>query len=147
MCYSVSMEKLDLEKIRAKWLNPCASCDAGMLMSCTCPTDDPRNIIYTLVNHLEDLYTNHDLLICSTMGEAFDRLEQTLSALAEVTAERDEARLNALTYLANQGNLNLQLERDLATARREAEQAQAELKRQRELLAWGAEQKIGRAHV
>lgn len=74
------MEKLDLMKIRAKWLNLCASCDAGMAMSCTCPTDDPRNIISTLVDHLETLYDNYDLLCCSTMGEAMEKLEERLDS-------------------------------------------------------------------
>ena len=74
------MEKFDLSAIRGKWLSQCGSCDAGLPMNCTCPDDDPRSVILTLVNHLEDLYSNFDLLLCSTMGEAVDRLEQLQEA-------------------------------------------------------------------
>lgn len=74
------MEKLDLMKIRAKWLSTCPSHDAGMSMSCTYPDDDPRHIIDTLVDHLETLYDNYDLLCCSTMGEAMEKLEERLDS-------------------------------------------------------------------
>lgn len=70
------MEKLDLDEIRQKWLNQCGCCDAGLPMSCTCTTDDPRHVILALVNHLEDLYGNHDMLLCSTMGEAYEQMEK-----------------------------------------------------------------------
>lgn len=69
------MNKLDLPEIHRKWLHLCGSCDAGLPMDCTCTGDDPRAEILRLVNHLEDLYNNYDLLLCSTMGEAMERLE------------------------------------------------------------------------
>lgn len=78
------MEKFDLSAIRGKWLSQCGSCDAGLPMNCTCPNDDPRSVILTLVNHLEDLYSNFDLLTCSTMGEAMDRLEALTVAEARI---------------------------------------------------------------
>lgn len=77
------MERLDLEGIAAKWLNPCAACDGGILGGCTCPDDDPRTVILTLVRHLEKIYTNHELLLCSTMGEAMDRLDLLMKNLDE----------------------------------------------------------------
>lgn len=67
------MNKIDIRTVRAQWLNQCGSCDAGLPMTCTCPDDDPRNVIHALVEHLEDLYNNYDMLMCSTMGDAVDR--------------------------------------------------------------------------
>lgn len=80
LCYSVFMEKLDLRKIRSEWLSLCGSCDAGLPMSCTCPDGDPRAVILKLVDHLETLYDNYDLLCCSTMGEAMEKLEERLDS-------------------------------------------------------------------
>jgi len=31
------------------WLAQCGPCDAGLPMSCTCPTGDPRSVIAALV--------------------------------------------------------------------------------------------------
>lgn len=46
---------LDLDSIRDRWLQLCASCDAGLPMGCTCPTCDPRNVISALVDEVERL--------------------------------------------------------------------------------------------
>lgn len=72
------MRKIDLGAVRAKWLNQCAHCDAGLPWGCTCPDDDPRSVILQLVSALEDLYQNYDMLLCSTMGEAMDELSRKL---------------------------------------------------------------------
>jgi hypothetical protein len=37
------------------FLNPCGSCDAGMPMSCTCPTGDYRPVMLDLVREVERL--------------------------------------------------------------------------------------------
>ena len=45
----------DLEKIRREWLNPCGTCDFGLVeYGCTCPEGDYRNVIGDLVAALED---------------------------------------------------------------------------------------------
>lgn len=67
------MNKINLDSVRAKWLNQCGPCDAGLFMGCTCPEEDHRPVILALVNHLEDLYNNYDMLLCSDMGDAVDR--------------------------------------------------------------------------
>src|SRR5690606_16349874 len=35
-------EPVDLDAIRDRWLQPCAACDAGLSMSCTCPPGGRR---------------------------------------------------------------------------------------------------------
>lgn len=70
------MEKLDLNKIYAEWLKPCGSCDAGLPMSCTCTEGDARQVIWQLVGHLDDIYNNHALLLCSTLDQAVDHVEE-----------------------------------------------------------------------
>lgn len=52
---------LDLEAIKAKWLNLCGACDAGMGM-CTHPSDDYRPVMQRLVDELERHYTLYDKL-------------------------------------------------------------------------------------
>jgi hypothetical protein len=49
------------------------------------------------------------------------------TALAAAREETAQARSNALSYLANQGNRNMQLERDLAAAREELAEAKREV--------------------
>lgn len=94
------MEKLDLEEIRAKWLNQCGSCDAGLHMNCTCPDGDPRNVILALVVHLEKIYTNHDMLLCSTMGGAVDELELLTEARGKLREVYLMARDQSFTSAA-----------------------------------------------
>lgn len=94
------MEKLDLDEIRQKWLNQCGSCDAGLPMNCTCTTDDPRHVILALVNHLEDLYGNHDMLLCSTMGGAVDELELLTEARGKLREVYLMARDQSFTSAA-----------------------------------------------
>ena len=86
------MMKLDLSAIRRKWLHLCGSCDAGLPMSCTCTQDDPRQQILVLVNHLEDLYGNFDILLCSTLGGAVERLEHLEAQEREVQMLRSVLR-------------------------------------------------------
>lgn len=98
------MERLDLEGIRHTWLKLCGSCDAGLPMGCTCPDDDPRNVIKALVDHLEHLYVNQELLMCSTLSEAWDRLEtlqrcQDLLYLMRDMAEHGAFGKNGGEYL------------------------------------------------
>jgi hypothetical protein len=61
---------MDLDEIRRKWLGQCGSCDAGLSMGCTCPEEDVRPVILALVDELERLYTNYELLSCSTKDAA-----------------------------------------------------------------------------
>jgi len=50
---------LDLDAIR-QWTNPCASCDYGLPMSCTCPSGDPRGVIVRLLAEVENLRRDLD---------------------------------------------------------------------------------------
>lgn len=56
----VSGEPTDLpghgttDTIRHHWLTVCGHCDAGLPMSCTCPTTDPRAVIATLCDALDE---------------------------------------------------------------------------------------------
>ncbi len=34
------------------WLTQCGNCDGGLAMSCTCPNEDPRNLIAGMYNQL-----------------------------------------------------------------------------------------------
>lgn len=43
----------DLDAIRNTWLTNCGHCDFGMVINCTCPSGDPRNIIAQLAGELE----------------------------------------------------------------------------------------------
>jgi hypothetical protein len=49
------MSDLDLDAITAKWLQPCGSCDGGLPMNCTHPTDDYRPVMASLVAEVERL--------------------------------------------------------------------------------------------
>lgn len=44
-----------LEQIERDWLNACGACDAGLTMSCTCPAEDYRPVMLTLVREVERL--------------------------------------------------------------------------------------------
>jgi hypothetical protein len=69
----------------------CGSCDLGLMLGgCTCSGEDPRHVIVDLVRELEKFQTNAALLSASTLGEAYDRLEQLLAAERELTATRAE---------------------------------------------------------
>ena len=46
---------VDLQAVTAKWLQQCGSCDAGLSMNCTCPTDDYRPVMAVLVNEVQQL--------------------------------------------------------------------------------------------
>lgn len=46
-------DEIDLAAIKAKWLQPCAACDAGLPAACSHPPDDPRTVISDLVDALE----------------------------------------------------------------------------------------------
>jgi hypothetical protein len=35
------------------WLRPCGSCDAGLPMSCACPSGDPRSVILALAERID----------------------------------------------------------------------------------------------
>lgn len=83
------MNRLDLDAITKKWLNQCGYCDAGLSMDCSCTTDDPRHLILQMVRHLELIYSNHTLLLASTMGEAVDELENLSAARDKVKAALD----------------------------------------------------------
>jgi hypothetical protein len=37
-----------LDGVRDKWLGQCGSCDGGLAMGCTCPSGDPRTVIFEL---------------------------------------------------------------------------------------------------
>ena len=89
------MERLDIEAITKHWLNQCGSCDVGLPTTCTCPDDDPREVILALVRHLEKIYNNHTLLLASTMGEALDELE---------TLRECQDALWAIRYAASKGS-------------------------------------------
>lgn len=45
--------EIDLEAVKAKWLQPCAACDAGLPAACSHPDEDPRTVILDLVNAVE----------------------------------------------------------------------------------------------
>lgn len=45
---------LDVEAIRAEWLNQCGPCDGGLPMGCSCPDADPRPVIGDLVAALDE---------------------------------------------------------------------------------------------
>lgn len=45
---------VDGEALRP-WLQLCASCDAGLPATCTCPAGDPRAVIFALVRQIEQL--------------------------------------------------------------------------------------------
>lgn len=53
---------MNVQEIRAKWLNQCGSCDAGLPMSCSCPGDDPRSVILDLVRRVEFLESKVKLM-------------------------------------------------------------------------------------
>lgn len=74
------MERLDLDAIARKWLSLCGACDAGLPMGCTCTGDDPRGLIQEMVSHLYQIYSNHTLLLASTMSEAVDELGKLTQA-------------------------------------------------------------------
>jgi hypothetical protein len=63
----------------------CGSCDFGLVefATCTCPDEDPRAVIVDLMSALEKLGDRAQLLSASTMGEAYDRLEELLQAERE----------------------------------------------------------------
>lgn len=57
----------------------CGPCDFGMVeFGCSCSEEDPRAVITDLVRELEKYRTNAALLSASTMGQAYDRLEELL---------------------------------------------------------------------
>lgn len=70
---------LKLSRIRNKWLRVCGPCDAGLPGTCTHPNEDYRTVIADLITDLEKFRGNAQLLSASTMGEAFDRLEELLA--------------------------------------------------------------------
>lgn len=43
---------LNTVAIKNKWLLPCGSCDAGLPMRCSHPTEDYRPVILELVNEI-----------------------------------------------------------------------------------------------
>lgn len=105
------MNKDELDAVRTRWSLLCGACDGGLPQSCTHPAEDPRGVI---------------LQLCD--------------ALAEVTAERDEARQTGvakdadITHLRRELSvavdlrkyLDAQIDRihaELAIARERAEQA------------------------
>lgn len=45
----------EIIKRAAPFLNQCGSCDAGLLMSCTCPQEDYRPVMLELVREVEQL--------------------------------------------------------------------------------------------
>lgn len=45
---------IDTQAVRAKWLNQCGYCDAGLAMDCSCTLDDPRHVILELVREVEN---------------------------------------------------------------------------------------------
>lgn len=59
---------IDLNAVIAEFLNQCGSCDAGLSMSCTCPTRDYRPTMLALVREIEDLRKIVDLVESSSGG-------------------------------------------------------------------------------
>lgn len=57
-------DALDLEAINEKWLRQCPSCDAGLLNGCTCPQDDYRPVILSLVREVERLRAESEPAAC-----------------------------------------------------------------------------------
>lgn len=113
---------IDLEKIRREWLVECGPHDFGLSeFGCTCPQDDHRNVMKTLLDELERLYTNYELLSCSTMEDAFSRLE-TLVAVEK----------NAVTL----GNDLANAYKDIERLERERTALEAEVFRLRGLLTF-----------
>jgi hypothetical protein len=80
-----AVNRIDLAEIRTKYLRTCAVHDADLpeYGSCACPEEglDMRWLVQKLVTHIEDLYNNHDILLCSTQGEALDRIRAADVAL------------------------------------------------------------------
>lgn len=73
--------------IRAGWV-PASAAFLGKLM----PTIVEEIVPQVREDEQERLGTNAALLSCSTMGEAFDRMEQTLAELATARREAEQAR-------------------------------------------------------
>lgn len=51
----IAVDSVDLGTIKNKWLRHCGACDAGLPMSCVCPTEDYRPVMLELVREIERL--------------------------------------------------------------------------------------------
>lgn len=91
-----------LYRIKMTWLQACGSCDGGLPMTCTCPVEDYRPVMAELVDALEKFRERASLLSASTMGEAFDRLEELVEKEKELA--RTRAELNEVYELAQKAD-------------------------------------------
>lgn len=83
--------KLDLDAIKAEWLELCGYCDVGLPMGCTCPSGDYRPVMFSLVAEVERL-------------KALVQAEHDQERKRIVAALRDEGIKN-LGYPADAGEL------------------------------------------
>lgn len=105
----------------------CGSCDFGLVeFGCSCKDgEDPRAVIVDLVRALEKFGERAQLLSASTMGEAYDRLEELLQAEQSVAVlGRDLDAANAENdslgrTLEQAAKKNDELVRELEQARRQ----------------------------
>lgn len=74
------MTHLDLDAAR-QWARQCGSCDAGLPMSCTCPTGDPRTVIAALLAE-RDQYASILAEIGDSMSPTGERPGEALGTLA-----------------------------------------------------------------
>lgn len=49
------MPEIDVEAIAREWLNQCGSCDFGLPYPCTCPSEDYRGTMLSLVEEVKRL--------------------------------------------------------------------------------------------
>ena len=80
---------LDLDAIRAKWLQVCGACDAGIGQQCSHPGDDYRPVILDLLTEVATL-TEEFAEARAAMDPAV--IEAERAEVAALTAERDRLR-------------------------------------------------------
>jgi len=84
---------LDLDAIRAKWLQVCGACDAGIGQQCSHPGDDYRPVILDLLTEVATL-TEEFAEARAAMDPAV--IEAERAEVAALTAERDRLREHIL---------------------------------------------------
>lgn len=89
------MSTVEAAAIRAKWLQPCGPCDAGLAMTCTHPDEDYRPTMAALCDALDraraDLAAERERKVSE-----YHRCEKVQEGLIEQRrrAERAEARID-----------------------------------------------------